>query len=204
MMTMTTETLPKKILTVAAGKPEGTPVTATEFLHLGSRAAIDQALSRLTKSGLLLRAARGLYLAPIKGRFGVRSPELSKVVEAMARQSGETVVPNEAASANALGLTTQVPVRQVYLTSGKSRRLKVGAQIVELKHAPQWKLSIGNRPAGQALRAIFWAGEKNAHTVVSQLKKRLPQAQLVELASASTHYMPTWAKDEIVAMNAHG
>ena len=42
------------------GLPEGTPVAAKELLHLGSRAAVDQALSRLVRRGSLMRAGRGI------------------------------------------------------------------------------------------------------------------------------------------------
>jgi len=42
-----------------------------------------------------------------------------------------------ASSANALGLTQQVPIREVYLTSGKTRELTRGQSIVLVKHAPR-------------------------------------------------------------------
>ncbi len=54
---------------------EGVPVAAKELLHLGTRAAVDQTLSRLVRKGSLMRVSRGLYVRPIKGRFGVRPPE---------------------------------------------------------------------------------------------------------------------------------
>ena len=62
------------------------------------------------------------------------------MVQEWASQRGEIVVANGAAAANALGLTTQVPVREVFLPSGRSRKLKLGAQTVELQHAPPWQL----------------------------------------------------------------
>lgn len=195
-------TLTQQIHSHAAEQPEGTPLTAKAFLHLGNRAAIDQALGRLAKRGQLVRIGRGLYVALVQSRFGARSPEPSKVVEAFAMQTGETVVANEAASANALGLTTQVPVRQVYLTSGSSRKLKLGKQVVELRHAPQWTLALPNGPAGQALRAIYWAGESGAKAVVIQIKQRLAPAHLKELSLAPTRSMPEWAAREIGAMRA--
>ena len=88
---------------------------------MGTRAAVDQALSRLSKEGKLLRVARGAYVAPVSSRFGTRAPTPEKVVEALAAQSGELVVPHGAIAANTLGLTQQVPVREVYLTSGRTR-----------------------------------------------------------------------------------
>ena len=49
--------------------------------------------------------------------------------------------PTGAAAANALGLTTQVPVRSVYLTSGRSRTMILGKQVIELQHAPRWQFA---------------------------------------------------------------
>lgn len=44
---------------------EGGLLSPKEFLHLGTRAAIDQTLTRLTKEGLLLRVGRGVYALPV-------------------------------------------------------------------------------------------------------------------------------------------
>jgi hypothetical protein len=71
-------TLPEIILLRAESLPEGGVLSPKEFLHLGSRPAIDQALSRLTKAGKLLRVARGIYVAPVSSRFGTRAPAPEK------------------------------------------------------------------------------------------------------------------------------
>ena len=148
--------LAETILSAAQALPEGGLLSAKEFLHLASRAAVDQTLSRLTERGQLIRAGRGVYLRPVQTRFGQRSPSIEQAVEALAQQRGEVIVPNGAAAANALGLTTQVPVRSVYLTSGRSRTLTMGKQSVELRHAPNWQLSLAGKTAGQAVRALAW------------------------------------------------
>lgn len=198
------KSLGQQILSLAASQPEGTPLMASELLHLGNRAAVDQALSRLAKSGQLLRAGRGVYLQPVSSRFGTRAPEAAKVVEAIQHHGDEVVVPNEAASANALGLSTQVPMRQTYLTSGKSRRLQIGKQVLELKHAPAWKLRCAGRPVGTALRALAGAGPMQAPQMARLLRKKLAKAQLIELSQVSTRYMPTWLATELRALSAHG
>lgn len=64
----------------------------------------------------------------------MRPPSAESVVEAIESTSGETVVASGATEANALGLTTQIPTREVYLTSGPSQRLKLGNREIELKH----------------------------------------------------------------------
>ena len=87
-------TLPATILQQAQTLPEGGVLSPKTFLHLGSRSAVDQAFSRLAKSGKLLRVARGAYAVPVSGRFGSRAPAPEKVIQALAEQSGEIVVPH--------------------------------------------------------------------------------------------------------------
>ena len=95
--------LTEQILMYATGLPEGAPVSAKSLLHLGNRAAVDQALSRLTERRQLIRAGRGVYLRPITSRFGTRTPSVEQAVEALANQKGEIIVSNGAAAANTRG-----------------------------------------------------------------------------------------------------
>ncbi len=62
----------------------------------------------------------------------MRAPSVEQAVEALASQRGESIVPSGAAAANTLGLTTQVPVRSVYLTSGRTRTMNLGKHVIEL------------------------------------------------------------------------
>lgn len=187
------------IETIAKTLPEGAVITAKGLLHLGSRAAIDQALSRLAREGRLMRVARGAYVRPVEGRFGSRPPEPAMVVEAYAALKGETIATSGAAAANALGLTTQVPVREIYLTSGPSRTLRIGAQNVELRHAPAWHLALAERPAGAALRALAWLGPEHSGKAVRALKKRLPEAERRAIAAAIPR-LPSWAAERVCAL----
>jgi len=187
----------------ASGLPEGTPLAAKELLHLGSRAAVDQALSRLARLGSLMRAGRGLYIRPIESRFGTRAPVASKVVEAIAAQRGESVAPHGAAAANELGLTTQVPVREVYLTSGRSRRLQLGAQVIELRHVPAWQLVLLGRPAGAAIRALAWLGPERASEALRTLQRKLPPTELQAVVAARAG-LPTWMAQEVSALANNG
>lgn len=132
----TVERLTEAILQMTKLLPEGAPVTAKMLMHLGTRPAINRALLRLAQSGKLLKAGRGIYLAPVNSRFGMHPPLAERMIEQFALQRGETIAPSGATSANALGLTTQVPVRAVYWTGGRSRMLYLGKQTVELLIRP--------------------------------------------------------------------
>ncbi|MBU1315707.1 MAG: hypothetical protein KJ947_08075 [Alphaproteobacteria bacterium] len=194
--------LSEQILAHAGGLPEGTPVSAKNLLHLGNRAAVDQALSRLAERGQLIRAGRGVYLRPVTSRFGTRSPSVEQAVEALASQRGEVIVSSGAAAANTLGLTTQVPVRSVYLTSGRTRKMNLGKQVVELRHAPRWQLALAHRPAGQAVRALAWLGPERAESALQALKRKLPPAAFSELVAAAPQ-LPTWLARSVGKV-AHG
>lgn len=196
-------TLPETILQQARSLPEGGVLSPKEFLHLGSRSAVDQAFSRLAKTGKLLRVARGAYAAPVSSRFGSRAPAPEKVVKALAEQSGEIVVPHGASSANVLGLTQQVPIREVYLTSGRTRKLKLGRSEVLVKHAPRWMLALGTRPAGAAVRALAWIGPTHAGKSLASLRRTLPRSEWQALASARAT-LPDWMAQAIGEEAARG
>jgi hypothetical protein len=194
--------LSTRILEETKSLPEGAPIAPKALLHLGKRAAVDQALSRLVARGKLLRARRGMYLRPVESRFGTRAPSVEKVVEAMAVQSSETIVSSGAAAANRLGLTSQVPVRQVYLTSGPSRQLHFGKQIVELKHAPPSQLALAGSRAGEVLRALAWVGPKAAKGALRTLQKNLTSEEIRKLKTVASS-LPTWLAPLISALPAY-
>ena len=183
--------LAQSILSAAQTLPEGGLLSPKEFLHLASRAAIDQTLTRLVKEGQLLRVGRGVYALPIQSRFGVRPPDTQSVVKAMESASGEVIVASGAAEANALGLTTQVPVREVFLTSGRSRTLQLGNRSVELQHASRWLLALGKRPAGRAIRALSWLGPEHGSTALKTLHAQLPTEEWSAMYCARS-MLPSW------------
>jgi hypothetical protein len=193
------EAITEQILKLAQKLPEGGSLSAKALLHLGSRAAVDQALSRLVRRGSLMRAGRGIYVRPVKGKFGTRPPSAAALVRTLSTQWGETITPHGAAAANALGLTTQVPAREVYLTSGRSRQLRLGAQTVELRHAPSWQLLLPQGRAGAALRAMAWLGPEHAAEALQALLQRLSKSELRELAAVRPR-LPTWMAQQVSAI----
>lgn len=197
------KTLPENILHRAHTLPEGGVISPKEFLHLGSRAAVDQAFSRLTKAGNLLRVARGIYTVPVESRFGPRPPAPWKLVETLAMQRGEIVAPHGASAANVLGLTEQNPIREVYLTTGPSRKLTFGRYEVELRHAPRWMMALGQRPAGAAVRALKWLGPLHAERSLATLHKKLPESEWQALLGQRAT-LPTWMAEAISRQSALG
>jgi len=103
----------------------------------------------------------------------------------VAVQSGEVIVPSGAVAASRLGLTTQVPVRPICLTSGRSRTFSLGELTVELRHVPRWQLLRSDRPAGEAIRALAWLGSEAAESGMAVVKTKLTPSDFSELAAVA-------------------
>ena len=185
------KTLPESILEHSVQLPEGGILTPKEFLHLGTRAAVDQAFSRLAKAGLLIRAARGLYVASTTRSLGRGVPAMSKVVSALASKTHEMITLDGERSAKMLGLITQKPLGDAFLTSGRARTLKVGDVSVEIRHAPRWMLSLGATTAGAVIRALAWVGQDQVGKVMDKLRKHLTPFDWQALSSVRSQ-VPSW------------
>ena len=194
--------LPKRIMEHASVLPEATPICPAALLHLGRRAAVDQALARLARAGRLMRICQGVYMRPVETRFGPCAPRIGAAIEALSVLWGETIVPCGGSAANRLGLTTQNPVREVYLTSGRSRNLYFGQVTVELRHAPRWQLAAPRGKAGEAIRALAWLGPNEVEGGLEAILPGLSGTEVDELAAARA-IMPIWMAESISAHLAH-
>jgi len=192
-----------KVLRRAKAAGPGSALTPRAFDDLGNRAAVDQALSRLTKAGKIRRISRGVYDVPKNHpTFGPLSPDPDAVARAIADQSGYRLQPTPARAANALGLSSQVPAQIVYLIDGSSRKIKVGNQTVYLKHAGPRALLGAGTPAGVALQAIRAFGPDHLNgAVIRQLRQNLPSAAKTGLKKLA-HHAPHWMASAIAAVTA--
>ena len=197
------ERLTTQIINAIQQTPEGTLVRATGFLHLGSRAAIDQSLARLVKRSVLMRVGRGIYVLPVETRFGKLAPSTQALMEQLGEQTGEIIVSSGAAAANQLGLTTQVPVQEIYLTSGRSRAMRLGNRVVQLRHAKTWELSFARRAAGEALRALGAIGPTGLDAALAKLRATLPEAEFRMLLSGAIQ-PPGWMAAALSRQRALG
>ncbi len=149
--------------------PRGEPFTNNRFLKLGSRPAVDKAISRLVDEGVIERVVRGVFVRPRKSRFvGNVMPEVSRVIEVIAKSHGETIQVHGAEAARRFKISTQMPTRPVYYTSGPSREIRVGKLTVKLMHTSSHrKLQHAGKKPGLALTALWYLGKEqvNAETI---------------------------------------
>jgi hypothetical protein len=181
-----------------AAMPIGEPFTPTAFLDCGTRASVDQTLSRLIKAEAIERVTRGVFVRPEISRFvGKVSPSPIQVAETVAKITGAVIQVHGAEAARRLELTTQVPTQSVFVTSGPSKRIRVGKMEIRLQHVCQRKLALAGRPAGLALAAMWYLGKTGlTPSLIEKIRHKLGLSEYEVLKSA-TNAMPAWMSDAI-------
>lgn len=133
------------------------------FSNLGSEDAIHQALKRLTEKGILLRIAHGIYLYPkIDPELGILYPPIDEIAKAIAKRDKARIIPTGAQALNLLGLSTQVPMKVVYLTDGAQRNISIGNQSIKFKKTSPRNLATKGEISGLIIQALREIGKDNA------------------------------------------
>ncbi len=101
--------------------------------------AVAQALSRLSRQGVIQRLGKGLYYRSRPTAFGASRPNTAQVRSLPVRRRG--VFPAGIAAANLLGFTTQNPSRVEVATNGLSLpRLIVGKEtVIHTRRPESWR-----------------------------------------------------------------
>lgn len=179
-------------------KGRGSVFVPRDFLDFGSRAAVDQALSRLARKETIRRLSRGVYDYPRQHkRLGVLSPSVDAVAKAVTDRDGSKLQISGARAAHMLGLSTQVPAKYVYLTDGQTRDIRAGNQTVSLRHAAPRNLIGAGQTVGVVFQALRYIGKNGVDDhVLGTLRRKLSQPDKNALGKAAKD-MPVWMQDVV-------
>lgn len=140
------------------------------FSRIGSEDAIHQALKRVSEKGILLRIAHGIYLYPKTDlELGILYPPIDEIAKAIAKRDKARIIPTGIQALNLLGLSTQVPMRVVYLTDGAQRNISIGNQSIKFKKTSPRNLAAKGEISGLVIQALRQIGNNNTST--EQLQK---------------------------------
>ncbi len=173
-------------------------------VDLTQRNAAEKELSRLVERGEIQRYRRGVYYKPAKSSFfGDVLPSPTEIAAAIARFNNAKMIPDGPMALHMLGLTTQVPMKQVYLNDKLHKTEMVGNTPIVFKRVSPKKLSGAGKKAGLVLSALEYLGKEQAQDekLQREIVRELSQREKQELEKAvETH--PRWLR-EIVAKMIH-
>jgi hypothetical protein len=170
--------------------------SSNELRIYGSTDNVRQILARLVKAGEIYRVGRGLFAKPKMNRLvGVVLPYHREVIKTLCKITGETVGIQGAEAALRLQLSTQVPVKPVYYTSGKTRTIKLGGMTVILRHTSARHLRLAGTFAGLAISALTYCGKRDITLKTLQKIYDLVGPERFQEIQQAVSYMPGWLAD---------
>lgn len=175
---------------------EGQILFISDFSDLnGNEKVVSRALSAEGKKGNIVRLAKGMYLRPKSTRFGIVYPSVDEMVKAIAHRDKSKVQPCGMTALNMLGLSTQVPTKYTYLTSGSSRKLKLGDRLIELKRSVPKNFVFKTTLGALLMQALKSLGEKNiSKQEIVQIRKLIDNEKRMEHFKLDILLMPIWMR----------
>ena len=156
---------------------------------------VGQILSDLAKDGIIHHLSRGVYLKTEETRFGLVYPPIEDIATAIARRDNAQVIPTGATAQNILGLSTQVPMNAVFLTSGSARMIKLGSRTITFRRAVPKNFAVQGRYTSLIVQALKSIGEENFSEEdfihIQDIILRHPEPDTIEQDRA---VMPSWIR----------
>lgn len=182
-----------KIMERIRSHGRGRVFTPRDFEDLCVRSTIATSLQRLNESGMIRQLARGLYDYPkTDEQLGELAAPTDDIAKALAGRDAIRLQPSGAYAANLLGLSTQVPMRIVYLTDGRSRTVQVGRRQIILKQTSPRIMATAGRISGLVIQALRYLGRDHVdEAIIARLDRRLDDDARRQLIK-DIRYAPAW------------
>jgi Family of unknown function (DUF6088) len=173
---------------------EDTLISIRRLLIYGTRRAVDGAVGRLVRAGMLQRVARGLYIKP--SGMGVEFSDF-EIAEAKARGFGKGVYTHGDVLAAEMGITKPLDaaVRRIFAVEGSASSFNSVNGRINLRSVCRRYLVLGERKIGRISRALISLGKdacvpQNVEPILRSLS-RLERALLAGCAQ----WLPGWLSD---------
>jgi len=182
-----------KIAEVLKSHPKGSVFFVDDFLDYGNSESVKKALLRLKEKEILVRLAHGIYLYPkIDTELGVLFPSTEDIAKAIARRDKAKIVPTGVQALNKLGLSTQVPMKVVYLTDGATRSIKVGKRTISFKNTSPKNLLAAGEISGLSIQALKTIGKTKVDDEVILKIQTLLKKEKTENIIKDAKLAPVW------------
>jgi hypothetical protein len=172
---------------------------ASDFKELGTSTAIRKSLSRLVESKQVERMAQGIYVKPKKDKvLGKILPSMEELAESLAKKEHINIKPTGQYALNKVGLSTQVPTKLVFLSTGNPKKIKIGKSTIIFKSTTAKKLAM----KGQITSLLFLGLEELDLEKLSSMEitriKEILKLEVPETLNYNLRLAPTKVSDFVV------
>ena len=159
---MSFESIDDKVIYKIKKAKRGSLFFVDDFIGFGSAKAVAKALARLVDKKDIQRVSRGIYARlEVHAEFGVVPPSMEDIAKAITKRDKAKIVASGVFALNLLGLSTQVPAKVVYLTTGSARKIQIGKRSILFKKAAPKSLGAIGEISGLVIQALKVLGKEN-------------------------------------------
>ena len=122
--------------------------------------------------------------------LGDLTPDVQDIINAYSRRMNQLFVLDPQNSANALGVTTQVPAKLTFLTNGKSHIINICGLDIYLIHTSPKKMVGAMTPLGIIIQALrYFSPEGPAEDIMRSIANRLSKEDINSLLGLKNKLM---------------
>lgn len=174
------ELIENKILSL----PDGSVFTTSDFVDITTDNNLRQITFRLENEGKIRRILPGIYDKPMYSQILDQevSPDINAVAEAIARKNNWSIIPSGNVALNLLGISTQVPAKWEYFSSGDTKDYQVGNTSINFTHRADKELNRMSTKTALVIQAIKALGDENiSDEIIVKLANKLTIEEKTQL-----------------------
>ncbi|MDI9471826.1 MAG: hypothetical protein GX260_01060 [Tissierellia bacterium] len=162
---------------------------ANDFLEIASYETVRKTLNRLVNDKKISRIISGFYHDPEYSELikEYAAPSMHELAIAIARKYNWNIAPYAGTALNLLGLSTQVPSKWTYISSGRNKEYQVGKSILVFKKVKLGEIANMSLKTATVIQAIKALGKDGVDKKDIQIiRSNLTQKEKTELMEDST------------------
>jgi len=170
-----------------------------DFGDIGNLGTIDRSLRRLEDKGLIRRLQRGLYDTPKHSELLKKElrPDIHQAAKALARKFGWQIQPTGNTALNALGISTQIPTKYIYLCNGRSITYNIGDIELEFKKRALKEIRFKHSESGLLVQALKALDKKTLNDKdIETIRENFPP-EIRDRILEDTMYTTSWIYEAI-------
>ena len=156
---------------------------------------ISKLLSAAADEGRLMRLSGGIFMKPANTAYGVAMPSMLQIAEAIAERDHVQILPVGETAENLFGLSEQVPMKTMFLTSGSARAININGRVLQFKRGVPRNFAYKDKHLAAFCQALKSIGDGNlTDEQMSVIYEVMKHYRNSAEARADILLMPLWIR----------
>lgn len=173
-----------------------------DFDDIATDTAVRQTLSRMVKSGEIIRISRGIYCYPRSNPslgLDIIPPSAEDIAQRIAERDKVKIIPTGDQALNQLGLSTQVPCNAVYITNGARKKISLGkGRYIVFRESNEFRLfDFKSRVMMLAVSAMRSIGEESIADELMTVIRKIVGNLSPEIYKHDIRLAPVWVRKKL-------